>query len=232
MKRGVLITGTSHGLGRVIAEKFLERGALVFGCSRGVCPIIHDNYQHFTLDIGNEIQVSQMFKNIKSTQIPLEVLINNAGILYSGIASFTSAAKFKEVIDVNLIGTFLITRETLKLMYRHKFGRIINFSSINVEAGWAGGSAYNASKAGVAAMSKSLTRECMGADITINTLGLSFAAKGGMMDDISPDILAQKQMELIKPDLLEVDEIIHAIDFFSSRLAKNISCQTMYFGGI
>lgn len=232
MNKKVLITGTSQGLGRAIAEQFLEEGAFVFGCSRGGHSINHDNYCHFTLDISNDIQVSQMFKDIKSRQMSLDLLINNASLLYSGIAAFTSAAKIKELIDVNLIGTFFVTREALKLMQLNGYGRIINFSSINVEAGWAGGAVYNASKAGVVAMSKSLVRECVGMDITINTLGLSFAAGGGMTESIDPKVLAQKQLELIKPNLLEVDEIMHAIDFFSSPLAKNISCQTLYFGGL
>lgn len=232
MNKKVLITGTSQGLGRAIAEQFLEDGAFVFGCSRGRQTINHDNYCHFTLDISNDIEVLQMFKDIKTRQVPLDLLINNASLLYSSAATLSSASKIKELIDINLIGTFFVTREALKLMQYHRYGRIINFSSINVASGWAGGAIYNASKAGVAAMSKSLVRECIGMDITINTLGLSFSSKGGMTETIEPEVLARKQMELIKPNLLEVDEIMHAIDFFSSPLAKNISCQTLYFGGL
>ena len=117
-------------------------------------------------------------------------------------------------------------------MQRQRYGRIVNFSSINVPLGSVGSALYNASKAGVEAMARALTRECGNVDITINTLGLSLVANSGMLDSLSPKALAAKQEALLKPKVLEVEEIMHAINFFASPLARNISCQTVYFGGV
>ena len=228
----VLITGTSRGLGKALAESFLHTGLLVYGCSRQTSTIDHEDYRHFVVDICDESNVVSMIKQIGSLKIPLNLLINNAGLTQSSLAVLTRSDSAQEILHTNLLGNFLISRETLKLMQRQRYGRIVNFSSINVPLGSVGSALYNASKAGVEAMAKVLTRECGNADITINTLGLSLVANTGMLDSLSPKALESKQEGLLKPKVLVVEEIMHAISFFSSPLARNISCQTLYFGGV
>lgn len=228
----VLITGTSRGLGKALAERFLHAGLVVFGCSRQASTIEHQDYRHFVVDVGDESNVVAMIKQIAAFKVPVHLLINNAGLTQSSLAVLTRSESAQEILRTNLLGNFLVSRETLKLMQRQRYGRIVNFSSINVPLGSVGSALYNASKAGVEAMAKVLTRECGNDDITINTLGLSLVANSGMLENLSLKALATKQAALLKSKVLEVEEVMHAINFFSSPLARNISCQTVYFGGV
>lgn len=233
MERGsVLITGTSRGLGKALAERFLNSGLAVFGCSRQASVIDHAAYKHFVVDVGDASSVVSMIKQIAVFKVPVNLLINNAGISQASLGILTRTDSAQDILRTNLLGNFLVSRETLKLMQRQRYGRIVNFSSINVPLGSVGSALYNASKAGVEAMAKALTRECGNADITINTLGLSLVANSGMLESLSAKALASKQESLLKPKVLEVEEVMHAINFFASPLARNISCQTVYFGGI
>ena len=228
----LLITGTSRGLGKSLAEFFLNSGYFVYGCSRNITPINNKNYRHFLTDIHDDSAVASMFSEIHKFGRPLNFLINNAGVSQSSLGILTSSDTALHILRVNLIGNFLVTRAALKLMLKQQFGRIVNFSSINVPLGSAGSSIYNASKIGVEAMSKSLARECGTADITINTIGLSMVSNSGMVDKLGAKALADKNSNLLKPQMLEIEEITHAVEFFLSPLAKNITCQTIYFGGV
>lgn len=229
---GVLITGTSRGLGKALVEQFLKDGLTVYGCSRQASSINHQNYSHFNVDVCDEPGVVSMLKQIASLKVPVNLLINNAGLTQASLGVLTRGTSAQDILNTNLLGNFYVSRETLKLMQRQRYGRIVNFSSINVPLGSVGSALYNASKAGVEAMARSLTRECGNIDITINTLGLSLVANSGMLDSLSDKALAAKQTALIKPNVLDLEEIVHAINFLASPLARNVSCQTLYFGGI
>ena len=227
-----LVTGTSRGIGSNLAQGLCGRGHSVIGCSRGSADISHSNYRHFQLDICQEKSVQGMFADLARDKCPLDVLINNAGLAQSSPVLLTTQKSAQEILSINLIAAFVMAREALKLMKRRKFGRIINFTSINVPLASSGSSIYNASKAALEALSETLTWELIGDDITVNSLGLSLVADSGMASELSPDARQEKLQALAKPALLEIGEIIHAIEFLSARKAKNISGQTIYFGGI
>ena len=231
-KISMLVTGTSRGLGRMIAEAYLNMGMTVFGCSRNVSTIQHKNYRHFILDITDEAKISSMIKEISLLKINLDLVINNAGLSQSSLGILTSAKNAREIIDTNIFGTFLVTREALKLMQRQRYGRVVNFSSINVPQGSVGSSLYSASKAAIESMALTLSRETAKINITINTIGLSLVDGTGMLGSLSPKSISEKKDLLIKPELLNVEEIILAINFFASPLAKNICSQKIYFGGV
>lgn len=231
LKNSLLVTGSSRGLGKLLAEAYLKMGVTVFGCSRNPSAINHPNYRHFMLDITDEKNVALMFKEISLLKIRLDLVINNAGLTHASLGILTSAKTAHEIINTNIYGTFLVIREALKIMNHQRHGRIVNFSSINVPQGSVGSSLYSASKAALESMALTLSRENANIDITINTIGLSVVDKTGMLDSLSSKALIEKQGHLIKPELLSVNEIIHAIDFISSPYAKNICAQTIYFGG-
>lgn len=227
-----MVTGSSRGLGRAITEHFLSKGIQVIGCSRKPSDLSHPKYKHFCLDISNEIDVKNMFKEATLWGAPIDLLINNAGISQNSLGVFTSGQVAADILETNLLGNFLVTREALKIMQRKNFGRVINFSSINIPLQSVGSALYNASKAGIDAMSKVLVKECGKADITINTLGLSLVENSGMLEGLIQKAIAEKRQGLAKPGTLTSLEIIHAIEFLFSPLAKNITGQTIYFGGV
>lgn len=228
----ILITGTGRGLGKALAESFLRDGFTVFGCSRGPSTIFEDRYTHSEMDVADETAVASLFREISSRKLALDLVVNNAGATQNSLAIMTKSENAESIIRTNLLGNFLISRDALRIMMRQRRGRIVNFSSINVPLGSVGSCLYNACKAGIDSLARTLANECPGNDITINTLGLSLVAGTGMVDGLSQKALDDKQKRLVKPALLGVDEIRHAIDFLRSPLARNISGQTIYFGGL
>lgn len=227
-----LVTGASRGLGRALCELMVTRGDTVVGVSRGESSLVSPLYHHMIADISQEAEVVALFSAVRAIG-PVSLLVNNAGRSLSRPALFTSAEAFNAVIGTNLLGTFIVSREAVKGMKRHRYGRIVNITSINVRLASAGAAAYNASKAALETLGRTLSNEIPAAeDITVNSLGVSLVDDTGMAGELSEAALAQKRVQLSRPAFLDVAEILAAIDFFASPQAKNITGQTLYFGGV
>ncbi|MEP2944644.1 MAG: SDR family NAD(P)-dependent oxidoreductase [Lentilitoribacter sp.] len=227
-----VITGSSRGLGLALAKLLAERGDQVIGLSRSEGEFSHQNYTHEICDITNEEEVKTFFNELRQKGL-LFCLINNAGIATSIPALMMKSNTFEETLRVNLLGAFTVTREALKLMKRQRFGRIVNMSSINVKLSSAGGIAYNASKAGLESISHTISSEISSSeDITTNNIGVSLMDGSGMVEGLSEKALNDKITFLKRTALLEPEEILHAVDFFASEKATNITGQTVYFGGL
>lgn len=228
----ILITGTSRGVGYQLAEHYTRIGYRVFGCSRGVGKLANKLYTHIETNIDSENSIKNLFMEISKAGASVDVLINSAGKSYSQLAIFTASHEAENLIRTNLLGSFMLLRDTVMHMKRKKYGRIINISSINVPMGSVGGSVYNATKAALENLSFTMTQELAGDDITINTIGLSVVANTGMAKEIKKKALEQKLMRLSKPEMITADEVVHTIDFFMSPEARNITNQIVYFGGV
>ena len=115
----MLITGTRKGIGRYLSEYYAMKEFQIVGCSRQDIDFEFDNYLHFILDITNEDSVKKLFKNIREKFGRLDILINNAGVNYALspllLVSYESAVI---TVKVNLLGTFLMSREATKLMMK------------------------------------------------------------------------------------------------------------------
>ncbi len=228
----ILVTGSSRGVGRLLVEHYVGEGHVVFGCSRSESEYSHERYHHIVADVGRETDVLALFAEIARSGGRLDLLLNNAGLSLDRYALLTTGSDAESILRANILGPFLVARQAIKSMKRQRFGRIINFSSINVPLGSIGSSIYSASKAALEHLGYTLSREVAADGITINTIGLSLVAGSGMVAALTPEALAEKQQGLLKPELLDVAEIIHAIDFFASKNAGNITNQIIYFGGV
>jgi 3-oxoacyl-[acyl-carrier protein] reductase len=228
----IFITGASRGLGAALVQSYLLAGERVVGCSRGTATIEHSNYLHYSIDISDELSIQNMFSDMREKKLVPRLLVNNASLSQMKLATLTSDQSARNIIEVNLFGTFLICREMLKVMQRHRFGRIINLSSVHVALATVGSSLYIATKAGLDAMGQSLANECKSYDITVNSIGLSLVANTGMANELNESAIESLQNLLMKPKFLVTSEIVAAIDFFASNEAKNITGQLLHFGGI
>jgi 3-oxoacyl-[acyl-carrier protein] reductase len=184
------------------------------------------------VDVSDEASVVAMFASIRAIGWAPRLLINNAGLSQKSLAVFTTGASARQILEVNLVGAFVVSREAVKAMQRQRFGRIVNLSSINVPLASAGGAIYNASKAGLESLGVSLAGECRQYDITINSIGLSLVAGTGMVESLDEKALEAKKVQLIKPKPIETAEIVAAIDYFASDTARNVTGQVLYFGGV
>jgi len=203
----------------------------VFGLSRGQSKLVHERYQHICADVTAEDTIQRAFARIANAGSLVDVLIYSAAIASPNYALLTPHTLASQMLSTNLLGAFLVTRHAARLMKRNGFGRMIYLSSIVVPLGSPGQVVYSASKAGLEQMAYTLSREFPQDNITFNSLGISFYASS-MLHGLSERALSEARALLSKPNILQLQEIVGAIDFLASDTARNITGQTLYFGGV
>ena len=105
--RNILITGSSRGLGKALAEHYLHKGDNVYGCARSQGSIDHDNYFHYQVDIASPEDVNNLFFTLRKEIKQLDAIINNAGIASMNAFALTPVESFQKIFEINVQGTFL-----------------------------------------------------------------------------------------------------------------------------
>jgi 3-oxoacyl-[acyl-carrier protein] reductase len=226
----MLITGTRKGIGRYLAEYYASRGFAVEGCSRKPPEWEVPNYQHHTVDVTDEAQVKQMFSSIQKRHGRLDVTINNAGIASMNHILLTPTSMAEKIMETNLKGTFLVCRESAKLMGKNRFGRIVNFSTIAVPMHLAGEAIYAASKSAVVTFTQVIARELADMGITCNVVGPT-PIPTDLIRAVPPEKIDQIVKNLAIKRLGRLEDVANVIDFFIKPESDYITGQVIYLGG-
>ena len=227
----VLVTGSSRGVGAVIAQHFLEKDYKVIGFSRNAHSLVNSDYQHYTVDISKQEEVKKTFISIAKEYGRIDVLINNASVLTSQFAMILPAKNVEAMLSINLFGAFLVAREAGRIMCKRKYGRIINISSMAACLEPEGDSMYAATKAGSETMINILAKEFARYNVTCNSLAIS-AFQTDMLDQLPRDKIEAVIAGLTLPRFACADDILNVIDFFTSDRSSYITAQTIHLAGV
>lgn len=226
-----LITGTRKGIGRFLAEHYVARGHRVIGCSRQPAEWQHDSYTHVQLDVTDESQVKDLFARVRREFGAVDNLLNNAGIASLNHSLLTPYATVRRVMDTNLGGTFLFSREAGKSMQRGKRGRIVNFTTIAVALSLEGEAAYVASKAAVEALTKVMAHELGQFGITVNAIG-PVPIETDLIRSVPADKIARIVDRQAIKRLGTFADVANVCDFFLAPESNFVSGQVLYLGGV
>lgn len=195
--KNVLVTGASKGIGADIAKVLGSYGLKVwinYRNNQDLAIKIKDDIENnggnasvISFDVSKENEVLDAFKVITDCDGELSYLVNNAGITNDKLAIRMKNEEFLNVIESNLLSTFICCREALKLMSKNRFGSVVSISSIVGERGNAGQTNYAASKGGIIAMSKSFAYEGASRNVRFNVVTPGFidtSMTANLKDDI------------------------------------------------
>lgn len=235
-----LITGATRGIGKEIALELAANGFDIAVNCRSKKDALDElkkeieshnvRCEFVEADVANFEQCENMVKETIEKFGRIDVLVNNAGITRDGLIMRMKKEDFEAVIDINLTGTFNVTRNVIPYMLKQRSGRIINLSSVVGVAGNAGQTNYSASKAGVIGFTKSLAKEVASRNILVNAVAPGFIDTDMtkvLSDSVKEGINAQiplKRMGTPK-------EVAKVVKFLSSDDSSYITGQVINIDG-
>jgi len=223
-----IITGTSRGLGRALAEKLLNEGWNVWGFSRKASLIKHARFTEQLLDVTDESAVQQAVNLMSNNAVTFDLLVNNAGAASMNALLLTPAKTAEALMRLNYLGSFHTLQAVGKLMVRQRRGLIINITTVAVPLALAGEAAYVASKAAVDALTKVAAQELQSQGITV--IGLGFGPiETDLIKAVGKEKLALINQRIGRPDGTTLNQ---AVDFIFEHVdMKSITTGQLYYLG-
>lgn len=240
MSRVALVTGSSRGIGRAIAERLARDGHQVAVNYAHNGEAADDVVESITSsggramavagDVGNQAEVARLFETVQETMGPVEVLVNNAGITRDDLLLRMSPEDWHDVVATNLTSNFLCTKAALRSMVRAKWGRVISIGSVSGIYGNAGQANYAATKAGVIGFAKSMAKEVGSRNITVNVVAPGFITTE-LTAELGPDQADAIKARVALGRLGRPEEIASAVGYLASDEASYITGQTIIVDG-
>ena len=234
--KNIIITGASGGIGNSIVKRLIENGANILASGTRIEKLeeLKKNFEKIKIlkfDISQSDKIEEFIDNAtKELGGSLDCIVNNAGVTQDNLAIRMSLEEWQKVIDINLTSTFLMSKFAIKKMLKNKSGKIVNITSVVGHTGNLGQANYTASKAGIIAMSKSLSIEYAKKNINVNCISPGFI-KTAMTDKID-----EKYKEIIiskipSARLGEPEDIANAVLFLLSNQSNYINGETIHVNG-
>jgi 3-oxoacyl-[acyl-carrier protein] reductase len=235
----VMITGGARGIGKAIAENLARKGAdlaIADISAEGAAETAKElasfgvRTTSVKLDVSRSAEVAKAFEDIGRELGRLDILINNAGITRDGLILRMKEEDWDSVININLKGVFLCSKEAVKMMVKQKYGRIVNIASVVAFMGNPGQANYSASKAGIVGLTKTTAREYASRAITVNAVAPGFISTA--MTDALPENVRQEMLQSIPIGKFgSVDDVANAVVFLASPEAGYITGQVIHVNG-
>jgi 3-oxoacyl-[acyl-carrier protein] reductase len=235
--RMVLVTGGSKGIGVALVQGFLDAGDSVATCSRTATPQTDewtakfgDRFLFHPADLADRASCADMVHAVVERFGRIDVLVNNAGVAFDGVVGLLADEEVDAVIDVNLRGTFAVTKLVVRRMLMGGPGRIINISSVSGITGYRGLAVYGATKAALDGFTRALARELGGRGITANSV-----CPGYLETDMSHGLTAEQLQQIARRTPLgrlgEPTDVANAVLFLASDAAAFITGHVLVVDG-
>ncbi len=236
MERLVIVTGGIRGIGASISTTLNNLGYKVVAGYSNQTEVAHEFNRNTGIyvkkwDVSNYKACAHATEDIEQHfGAKVSILVNNAGITKDIMLHKMDPADWSSVIDTNLTSCFNMCRVVINSMREQNFGRIVNISSVNGQAGQAGQTNYSAAKSGVIGFTKALARESATKNITVNAIAPGYIMTE-MVAKISPDILDKIIAHTPIPRLGRPEEIARAVAFLVAEDAGFITGETISING-
>ena len=241
-----IVTGGGSGIGKAISEGLAKNGAKVAIASRNPAHLeaAVESFKKLDrpllpvqVDVRKKAEVQEGVKRVRETWGGIHVLVNNAGISGLNRMDDPDDGRWYDVIETNLTGAYLVSKEVLKVMKDHSGGRIINISSVLGKFGVPGYSAYCASKHGLIGFTRALALEVVNRGITVNTICPGWVetemARLGIEDNaayqgISPEEFRRQAVEAVPiKRFIAAEEVAYWVSYLASPKAGGITGQAI-----
>ena len=239
--KNVLVTGATGGIGSAIAENFAKNGYNVAlhtfskpDKAKKKAEELSAEYgiKAFSVraDISKQNEVKAMFETLEKNFGKIDILVNNAGISLVSMLCDTTEEDYDRVMNINLKGAFLCTKEAIKNMVHNKWGRVINISSVWGNVGASCEVVYSASKAGLVGFTKAMARELAPSGVTVN------AVSPGLIDTEMNAHLSQADIKDLCEEIPvgrmgKSEEVANAVLFLADDGASYITAQIITVDG-
>lgn len=235
-----LITGAARGIGKEVAKKFAKNGydvVINYVSSKTDTEKLKKEFEDLGVkvllvkaDVSNQEEAEDLVNQTINTFGKIDVLVNNAGITKDNLLMRMSEEDFEKVININLKGTFLVTKYAIKYMMKKRRGSIVNLASVVGVAGNAGQCNYAASKAGIIGFTKSIAKELAGRNIRANAVAPGFI-KTDMTDVLSDSVKENINSQIPLKRMGTAEEVANLVYFLSSEQSSYITGQVINVDG-
>jgi 3-oxoacyl-[acyl-carrier protein] reductase len=237
--KNALITGAAQGIGKSIALAMAKEGANIGVAdinmslaeqTSGEIESLGVRSLAIALDVSDQANISGSFKDFVNEFGSMDILVNNAGITKDTVLLRMKEEDWDAVLNINLKGTFLCSKEAVKIMSKQRYGKIINISSVVAFMGNPGQANYSASKAGLIGLTKTIAKEYAGRGIRANAVAPGFI-QTAMTEVLSDSVKDEMRSAIPLNEFGTPGDVAASVTFLASKDADYITGQVIHVNG-